>query len=95
MEELVPKPDAGSREALLEKRRAQTSYHRRGEVDASDGLVRTEAETMGGGNDWAARVMHRQQQQVRRAEAASSRVQELQAKEQQRMADFKIKMGLM
>eukprot|EP00316_Scyphosphaera_apsteinii_P024448 CAMPEP_0119319556 /NCGR_PEP_ID=MMETSP1333-20130426/49714_1 /TAXON_ID=418940 /ORGANISM="Scyphosphaera apsteinii, Strain RCC1455" /LENGTH=315 /DNA_ID=CAMNT_0007325987 /DNA_START=125 /DNA_END=1072 /DNA_ORIENTATION=+ len=96
IDELAPKADAGSREALLEKRRMQTSYHRSGQRDEAGGLERPDSEIMGGGggDDFAAQVARRDRAIARRTEEASSRVAELRAKEQQRMNDFKRQMGL-
>ena len=95
MEELAPRPDPGSRAAMLEKRGAQTAYHRAGVRDESAGLERSDAELMGGGSgrdSFAAALAHRQQQQARKADEKSARHAELQAKEDARMAAFKASM---
>eukprot|EP00962_Isochrysis_galbana_P017182 scaffold4942_cov106-Isochrysis_galbana.AAC.1 len=88
------KPDAGSREALLEKRRAQTAYHRRNDDEGgvpamSDGML------MGASSEeFALLAGRRQAAAARKSEQASARVQELQEKERQRMESFKRQMGM-
>jgi len=69
------------------------AYHLGCEADVSDGLVRSDVDTMGGGDELATRLALRQSGQARRAEEASSRVQAVHAKEAQWMDDFKRKMG--
>jgi len=88
------KPDAGSREAMLEKRRAQTAYHRRS--DEEEGMpAMSDSALMGANSDeFAACVARRQQAAAHKSEVASARVQELQAKERERMENFKRQMGL-
>ncbi|KAF9976963.1 hypothetical protein BGZ73_007367 [Actinomortierella ambigua] len=69
LEELVPK--ATGREAMLEKRKAQTEYHRR---ERSPGVELSEQDMMGGGDDFRsalaaerrARQQREERQQMRR-----------------------------
>jgi len=51
------------------------AYHRGREADVIDRLVRSEVDTMGGGDELATRLALRQSGQARRAEEVSSRVQ--------------------
>ena len=92
--ELAPRADPGSREAKLEKRSAQTAFHRAKE-DGYDGLAMPDKDLMGGASDeYQRRVAQRQGQRNQRQAVASERVAELQAKEQARMDEFKKRMGL-
>ena len=87
--------DAGSRDALLAKRAAQTAFHRRRE-DEDTGPALNDRVLLGGGaaDDLAPRLAKRHEASARRADASSARVRELEAKEAERMANFKRQMGL-
>lgn len=89
------RPDAGSREAMLEKRRAQTAYHRGKEED--DGPPEMgEAVLLGAdAGEWSRGVARRQEATSRKSQQVSARVQELEAKEDARMEGFKRQMGLL
>jgi len=88
------KPDAGSREALLEKRAAQTAYHRRNDDD--DGVpALSESALMGASSEeLATRMGKRHDAAARKSQHASARMLELEAKEKERMDSFKRQMGL-
>jgi hypothetical protein len=88
------KPDAGSHEALIERRRAQTAYHRRN--DDEGGIhVMSDSMLMGASSDeFAVLAGKGQAAAARKSEQASARVQELQEKERQRMESCKRQMGM-
>jgi len=95
MEEMLPRPDPGSRAAQLEKRQREAAYHR---TERADGLEMPDAALMGGGapggrDSWAGAMAARQQATARRNDDKSARLAELQAKEQARMDAFKASMA--
>jgi hypothetical protein len=87
-------PDAGSREAMLKRRRAQTAYHRRND-DEGGMPAMSDSVLMGASSeDFAVRAGKRQAAAARKSDQASARVQELEEKERQRMENFKRQMGM-
>lgn len=95
-DELAPRPDAGSFAARMEKRATKGAYARGG--DDGGGFEMSDADLMGGGDDFGSmvRAQHakKQRQQDRARTAASIGLSAYQEKERARMLAFTQSMGM-